>query len=109
MTVQKFAAAADLQGLIAYLGIMATLSGVAWATCRDRQKEGQRKRALAATAAVAANPKSRPDEQRRAARSLLDVFDGPLRRSVITAPSTPEQLLLRAGLSVLSRAGMPRS
>jgi hypothetical protein len=66
--IQNFAAASDLQGLIAYLGIMATLlSALAWATYCDRQKERQRKRALAATAAVAANPKSRPDEQRRAA------------------------------------------
>jgi hypothetical protein len=65
--IQNFAAAADLQGLIAYLGIMATLlSAVAWAAYHDRQKERQRKRALAATP-IAANPKSRPDEQRRAA------------------------------------------
>jgi hypothetical protein len=66
--IQNFADTADLQGLIAYLGIMATLlSIVAWATYRDRQKEHQRERALAAKAPVAANPKSPPDEQRRAA------------------------------------------
>jgi hypothetical protein len=66
--IQNFAATADLQGLIAYLGIMATLlTAVAWAAYRDRQKERQRRRALAAKAAAAAQSKNGPDEQRRAA------------------------------------------
>jgi hypothetical protein len=57
--VQNFAATADLQGLIAYLGIMATLLvAVAWASHRDCQKERQKKRALATKAAVAANGKT---------------------------------------------------
>ena len=63
--IQNFAAAADLQGLSAYLGIMATL--LSWAAYRDSQKEHQRARALAAKGAVAANLKSPPGEQRRAA------------------------------------------
>jgi hypothetical protein len=68
IVIQNFAAAADLQGLSAYIGIMATLlSVVAWAAYRGRQKEHQRERALAAQAAVAANLKSPPGEQRRAA------------------------------------------
>ena len=51
--------AADLQGLIAYLGIMAMLRvAVAWASHRDRQKERQKKRALATKAAVAENGKT---------------------------------------------------
>jgi sensor histidine kinase regulating citrate/malate metabolism len=56
--IQNFAASADLQGLIAYLGIMATLLvAVAWASHRDRQKERQKKRALATKAAAAENGK----------------------------------------------------
>jgi hypothetical protein len=49
-----------LQGLIAYLGIMAMLLvpvAVAWASHRDRQKERQKKRAFATKAAVAENGK----------------------------------------------------
>jgi hypothetical protein len=57
--IQNFAATADLQGLIAYLGIMATLLvAVASATYRDRQKERQKKRALATKVAVAENGKT---------------------------------------------------
>jgi hypothetical protein len=57
--IQNFAATADLLGLIAYLGIMATLLvAVAWASHRDRQKERQKKRALATKAAVAENGKA---------------------------------------------------
>ena len=60
MTVtHNFGATADLQGLVAYLGIMATiLVAVAWASHRDRQKERQKKRALATKAAVAENGKT---------------------------------------------------
>jgi len=70
--IQNFAASADLQGLIAYLGIMATLLvAVAWANHRDRQKERQKKRALATKAAVAENAKTgravADGKQRRAA------------------------------------------
>jgi hypothetical protein len=69
--IQNFAAAADLHGLMAYLGIMATLlSAVAWATYRDRQKERQRKCALA-TAAVPANPKV----ARMGSEGLPDLLD----------------------------------
>ena len=57
--IQNFAATADWQGFIAYLGIMATLLvAVAWATFRDRQKERQKTRALATKAAAAANGKT---------------------------------------------------
>ena len=57
--IQNFAATADLPGLIAYLGIMATLLvAVAWATYRDRQKERQKKRTLATKAAIAENGKT---------------------------------------------------
>ena len=57
--IQNFAASADLQGLGAYLGIMATLLvAVAWSSHRDRQKERQKKRALATKAAVAENGKT---------------------------------------------------
>jgi hypothetical protein len=70
--IQNFAASADLQGLIAYLGIMTTLLvAVAWASHRDRQKECQKKRALATKAAVAENGKTgravADGKQRRAA------------------------------------------
>jgi hypothetical protein len=45
--IHNFGATADLQGLVAYLGIMATiLVAVAWASHRDRQKERQKKHAL---------------------------------------------------------------
>ena len=57
--IKNFAATADLPGLIAYLGIMATLLvAVAWATYRDRQKERQKKRTLATKAAIAENGKT---------------------------------------------------
>ena len=70
--IHNFGATADLQGLVAYLGIMATLLvAVAWASHRDRQKERQKKRALATKAAVAENGKSgravTDGKQRRAA------------------------------------------
>ena len=70
--IQNFVASADLQGLIAYLGIMATLLvAVAWATYRDRQKERQKKRTLPTKAAVAENAKTgravADGKQRRAA------------------------------------------
>ncbi len=54
--IQNFAAAVDLQGLIVYLGIVATLlTAVAWATYRDREKERRKKSVWAAKAAVVAN------------------------------------------------------
>ena len=57
--IHNFGATADLQGLVAYLGIMATLLvAVAWATYRDRQKERQKKRTLATKAAIAENGKT---------------------------------------------------
>jgi hypothetical protein len=57
--IHNFGATADLQGLVAYLGIMATiLVAVAWASHRDRQKERQKKHALATKAAVAENGKT---------------------------------------------------
>ncbi len=54
--IQTFAAAVDLQGLIVYLGIVATLlTAVAWATYRDREKERRKTRVWAAKAVVADN------------------------------------------------------
>jgi len=57
--IQNLAASADLQGLIAYFGIMATvLVALAWASHRDRLKQRQKKRVLATKPAVAENGKT---------------------------------------------------
>jgi hypothetical protein len=51
--IQNFVAAADLHGLVAYLGVMGTfLTAVAWATYCDFRKESWKKSAWATKARV---------------------------------------------------------
>jgi hypothetical protein len=55
--IQNFVAAADLQGLVAYLGVMGTfLTAVAWATYCDFRKESWKKSAWAVKTKVVVLP-----------------------------------------------------